>query len=299
MFWPGIGASWSEMVAYSQFFAAYSVSIALAVCLGLYLMVGPLRSLLRPSVAFLKKHYPSIIILFTLPLMVQLLSIAKSYVFGPHGSPASIENARLVYELGGGIINELQRSVESAFVVAGFEVTYMWVFAFFTYFLPVLLVARRDGRTLTMFTIAVAVNYAVLISSYIFFPVKVSSGLPGAGVEPVLYTSHTWGAMATSVDSLTNCFPSGHVSLSFTAFFVFALAGREYRRLSYLLGATGVILAFAVLLLGIHYPADVIGGFVLAGVATVVSANERAREMIVGAARSFRIAFEKKAIKQG
>jgi membrane-associated phospholipid phosphatase len=287
------------MVAYSQFFVAYSVSIALAVCLGLYLMAGSLRTLLKPSVAFLKKHYLLVVVLFTLPLMVQLLSVAKTYVFGPYGSPASVENARLVYELGGGIINDLQRSVESAFVVGGFEVTYMWVFAFFTYFLPLLLIAKRDGRTLTMFTIAVAINYAVLISSYIFFPVKVSSGLPGAGIEPVLYTSHTWGAMATSVDSLTNCFPSGHVSLSFTAFFVFALVGGEYKRLSYTLGATGVVLAFAVLLLGIHYPADVIGGIVLAVVATVASANERTRGTILRAVRSLRIAFEKKAVNQG
>ena len=246
-----------------------------------------MRPRLRPSLRFLKLHYNLIVVLAVLPLSVQFLSLAKAQFFGPNGSESSIENARMVFAFGGGVIKVLQHSLDSGFLVTTFETTYMWVFALFTYFLPILLVVKRDSRTLTMFTIAVAINYAVLMSSFIVFPVKVSSGLPGADVTPVLYNSHTWGAMATSVDSLTNCFPSGHISLSFTAFFVFALAGSEYRRLSYVLGATGVTLGLAVLYLGIHYPADVLGGLALAAIATACSTNERSRAAIVRTVKSF------------
>jgi len=268
------------MAAYGHFFAVYAASIIIAVYVGLRLMGVSIRTSWKPSIAFARRHYLMLIVLAALPLAVQALSLAKTFFGDTHYVTESINNASKVYALGGGIITTLQRSLDSAIIDAFFGVTYMWVFAVFTYLLPILLVVKRDGPILANFTIAVGMNYVVLIIFYILFPVKVSSGLPGANVEPVLYSSDTWSAMATSVDSLTNCFPSGHVSLSFTAFLVFALAGVEYRRLSYILGATAVILGIAVLHLGIHYPADVLGGLVLAAFSVFCATNERVREAV-------------------
>jgi membrane-associated phospholipid phosphatase len=273
-------------LTYTQFFLAYSSSIILAICLGLWFMVGPIGSFFRRSISFVRRYYVFLIILAALPLAVQAVSLAKSHLAGADYASDSTENAGAVYALGGGVIKVLQKSLDSDLLGASFEVTYMWVFAFFTYFLPVLLIAKRDIRTLSAFTIAIAINYSVLISSYVLFPVRVSSSLPGANIQPVLYDSHTWGMMATSVDSLTNCFPSGHISLSFTALFVFSLAGPEYRRLSCLLAATGITLVFAVLYLGIHYPADVIGGLVLAIASAVCATNKRVRETALSFVRS-------------
>jgi membrane-associated phospholipid phosphatase len=273
-------------VSYSDFFGLYALSLVGAIWIGLILMEVNVSKVWRPVRSFLRCNYAYIALIVSLPLMVQFISLAKVHSSDPGDVSESLSNAHLLYDLGGGLIPSLQNHLDSDLLESSLGFVYMWVFAFFTYFLPILLIARGDRRNFVIFALAVAINYAVLIPFYITFPVAVSSNLLGTGVEPVLYSSSVWGRMATSVDSLTNCFPSGHVSLSFTAFFVFALAGQGYRRLSYVLLATALSLGLAVLYLGIHYPADVVSGFVLAFYATAMARSESVRASLGKAFRA-------------
>jgi membrane-associated phospholipid phosphatase len=56
---------------------------------------------------------------------------------------------------------------------------------------------------------------------------------------------------------------------------VFVYAGTQYRRFSYFLGGATVAIVFAVLYLGIHWPADVFAGFVVAVAATVAARSDK------------------------
>jgi hypothetical protein len=60
-----------------------------------------------------------------------------------------------------------------------------------------------------------------------------------------------------------------------TAFLIFATAGTTYRRFSYFLGAATVATVVAVLCLGIHWPADVLAGFLVGIFAAMAARNER------------------------
>ncbi len=276
------------MLSYPEFFVLYSASIAAAVLLSLRLIVGRPRDFWPGVLEFLRHNYIYILVLAAFPLMVQWLSLAKEHMSDGHAVAESLSNGQLLFSVGGHLITTLQKNIESQVVADYFKFLYMWVFAFFTYFLPILFVAKRDRKTLVAFTIAISVNYLVLLSFYVAFPAVVSSRLPQEGVEPVLYSSTYWGSMASSVDCLTNCFPSGHVSLSFTAMFVVALAGRGYRPLAVALGISAVSIAVAVLYLGIHYPLDVVGGLTLATVATTAARNDSLRAVAGRTIRALR-----------
>lgn len=245
--------------------------------IGLTRVSGGLSGAWRPVLRFLRQNRAYVLVIALFPLMVQGVSFAKSQFMGEEGISESISNGMRIHSLGGGTITVLQRGLDSHLAMAYMAFIYMWVFAFFTYFLPLLLIVKRDRRTLREFALAIGTNYAVLIPFYLFLPVAVSSSLPGVQVQPLLYSMPYWGTMATSVDSLTNCFPSGHTSLSFTALIIFALAGYEYRRLTYVLGVTALSVVVAVLYLGIHYPADVVGGLVLAVGASLFAKSNLSR----------------------
>lgn len=271
------------MIPYSHFFAFYGATLVAAVLVGLSLLGSPLQKVWRHSLAFLRKNYIYVVILAALPLAVQSLNMIKASFGDAHDAVEAVSNARLVFGFEGDLIPSLQRTLDSDLLGAFLIFTYMWVFSFLTYFLPILLVAKRNRPALVTFTLAMSLNYIVLVAFYTLFPVSVSSDLPGANVQPLLYSTDYWGTMATGVNPLTNCFPSAHISLSFTAFIVFAIAGREYRGLTYALGATAFTLVIAVLYLGIHYPADVLGGLALAASATYCAANGRVRRVLGGA----------------
>lgn len=278
------------MISYTGFFVIYSVSMVVALVLAVRFMVGRVWGNMRPVATFVKQHYAYLIVLAAFPLMVQWISMIKSALYDGHAISHSVSNGAMLFSMGGNIITGLQSNIESDLASGYFMFLYMWVFAFFTYFLPILLVAKRDKKTLIAFTIAVATNYIVLISFYLTFPAAVSSNLPTADVKPVLYSSAYWGSMASSVDCLTNCFPSGHVSLSFTSLFVIWLAGREYRPLAYALAGAAVSIAIAVLYLGIHYPLDVVGGLLLAVGSTALARSDWVRAAIARYVRTLRVA---------
>ncbi|MCJ7606667.1 MAG: phosphatase PAP2 family protein, partial [Thermoplasmata archaeon] len=143
------------------------------------------------------------------------------------------------------------------------------------YFTPILILALDDRRTFRRYSIAMLLNYMVLMPFYLFFPVSVTGFYADSGVTPLLYIDTNWGRVVTSVDPLDNDFPSGHVSLIVTTLLVLVAAGRDYKTYYYFVGLATAAIVFAVLYLGVHWIADVFAGFLLAVGATVLSKNER------------------------
>ena len=267
-------------LSYSTFFALYSVTMILGVFLAVWLIIGWKEMSWRKALRSAKYNAVYIIIIAVFPLFIQLQDLIEARFAGPGESSREVLYTHWIFSLSGGAIRILQDRLDYAILVDFFCIIYAWLFTFLIYFAPVLLVSADDRVNLRKYAIAMMFNYIILVPFYALFPVSVSSSLPDSGITPLLYIDTHWGKMVTSVDPLNNDFPSGHVSLAVTTLLIFAYARKEYKGLYYfLIFATGAII-FAVLYLGVHWPADVFAGF-LVGVFAVVAANSEKIQMTI------------------
>lgn len=262
-------------LSYAAFFTIYSISTVLACFAGVLIVVGWKNMSLRNTLLSLRYNAVYIILLAAFPLVIQIQDIAERAVTGPGEVLKEIHYTNWIFSVAGSAVAVLQDRLNYAIVTDLFAIAYVWVFTFLTYFAPILLLSKDDRTTLRTYAIAVILNYVVLTPFYLLFPVSVTSSHVAAEMTPLLYADPHWGKMVTSVDPLNNDFPSGHVSLSTTTFLVFVYAGTQYRRFSYFLGGATVAIVFAVLYLGIHWPADVFAGFVVAVAATVAARSDK------------------------
>lgn len=257
-------------ISYSLFFLVYLVTIVAGVILGLLVTVGWKDLWMRKTLASLRYNIVYVLILAGLPLIIQTIDVLEAS--GVVGLGGEVFYTNWIFQLSGEAIRIIQERLNYGLLQDFFIVVYVWVFTFITYFCPILLLARDDRVTMRRYSVAMMLNYLILIPFYLFFPVAVSGSTPESGMRPMLYVSTYWGRMVTSVDPLNNGFPSGHMSLMVATFLVFYLAGTSYRRYYIFLAASTTAIAFAVLYLGIHWPPDVFAGFVI-GVATGVASG--------------------------
>jgi membrane-associated phospholipid phosphatase len=260
-------------LSYSVFFALYTVTMVVAVFAGLLILVGWKDMYWRKALLSVRYNAVYVILIAAFPLLVQAQDILEKQL-DDEGSKTIIYT-NWIFSLAGGAIRVVQDWLNYAVLKDFFIIAYAWGFAFITYFAPIILLVKDDRATLRHYAIAMMFNYIVLIPFYLAFPVTVTGSHPDSGMTPLLYASTSWGRMVTSVDPLDNDFPSGHVSLSVTTFLIFAYAGIGYRRLSYFLAGATVAIVFSVLYLGVHWPADVFAGFLLAVGATVAARSDR------------------------
>ena len=266
-------------LSYPMFFTLYTASMLTVAMLGLLVLVRWKNMFLRKTMLSVRYNIVYVIILIAFPLVIQAQDIIEKSFAGP-GTTREVAYTNWIFSLSGGVIQILQERLNYAILTNFFIIVYAWLFAFLTYFAPVLLLVKDDRLTLRKYAIAISFNYLILIPSYALFPVSVTSSYSDSGMIPLLYANPHWGRMVTSIFSLNNDFPSGHVSLMVTTFLVFATAGVGYRKFSYFLGASAVAIVVAVLYLGIHWPADVFAGF-LVGIGTTVAARTDRIQMTI------------------
>jgi membrane-associated phospholipid phosphatase len=268
------------VLSYAGFYVIYASSLVLATVIGLLVLVGWKDIWLKKILKSARYNAVYIVILTAFPLLIELHGFLGGGPSGPGEMAKEVRNTSWVFDLGGGIVKILQSWLNYGIVTDFLIIIYAWLFYFLIYFAPVLMLARDDRLTLRKYAIAFIITYCILTLFYAFFPVSVSSSSQETDVVPILYVNTYWGRMVTNIDPLNTDFPSGHVSLSVTAFLIFATAGTTYRRFSYFLGAVTVATVFAVLCLGIHWPADVLSGFLVGIFAAVAARNDRIQTTI-------------------
>lgn len=259
-------------LTYTEFFAIYLASLALATVIGLLVLVGWKDIWLQKAMSSLRYNAVYVAILAAFPLIIEFHDVLFGRPSGAGELAREVRYTNWIFDLSGGVVQILQSWLNYGILTDFFIIIYAWLFYFLIYFSPVLLIVRDDRLTLRTYAIAFIIAYLVLAVFYAFFPVSVTSSYSGTGVVPILYVNSYWGRMITNIDPLNNDFPSGHVSLSVTALLVFATSGIVYRKFAYFLAATTVATVLAVLYLGIHWPADVFAGF-LVGIFAVVAAR--------------------------
>ena len=258
-------------VSYTLFLGLYVASILVGIALAMQVVVGWKNVSLPRFVRSAKYNLLYIVIIATAPLLVLLEHAFVSVEM----NSKEIVYTNWLFNIGGDVITILQDRLDYQVLADLSIVIYVWIYTFILYFTPILILVMDDRATFRRYSIAMLFNYVVLLPFYIFFPVTVTGFYADSGMTPLLYIDTNWGRMVTSIDPLNNDFPSAHISLMVTALLILVYAGVDYRRYYYFVACASVAIAFAVLYLGVHWLADVFGGFALAIGAYMLSGNQK------------------------
>lgn len=116
----------------------------------------------------------------------------------------------------------------------------------------------------------VILNYLVAIPFYLFFPInEVWSYAPSGAVFYMYEVFPNFDAAYRPLSGINNCFPSLHTSISVSMAILAVRSGN--RRWAIAACISAFIIVFAIFYMGIHWLTDMIGGLVLATVATTLA----------------------------
>lgn len=116
---------------------------------------------------------------------------------------------------------------------------------------------------------AIIINYAVAIPFYLYFPVNEVWSYVPAGVRfTMLDVFPKFEEEYRPLSGLNNCFPSLHTSISVTMALLAFRSGN--RRWMVITSISAVVIVFGIFYLGIHWLTDMIGGTLLAVLASSV-----------------------------
>ncbi|MDQ2870665.1 MAG: CHAT domain-containing protein [Acidobacteriota bacterium] len=154
--------------------------------------------------------------------------------------------------------------------IYGYSIAYFFLFPLLGLAVAFGLARRRDPRAFRLFAVAVAIDYAISLPFFLFFPVPERWAFPDSGA---MLLSDRWSSrlieIIRPISGLDNCFPSSHVSLT-VILIAFCYLYRFRFRATVL--ALGIAVILSTFVLGIHWIADI-----LAGVSTGVLAVSLAR----------------------
>jgi len=116
---------------------------------------------------------------------------------------------------------------------------------------------------------AIIINYAIAIPFYLYLPVNEVWSYAPAGVRFVMLDIFPkFEQEYRPLSGLNNCFPSLHTSISVTMALLAFRSGN--RRWMVITATTAVIIVFGIFYLGIHWLTDMMGGTLLAVLASTL-----------------------------
>jgi len=155
-------------------------------------------------------------------------------------------------------------------VVYGYSIAYFFALLLLVVITGWALARRADPRPFRIFALAIAVDYAVSLPFFLFFPVPERWAWPDSGA---ILLSDLWAPQLIEIfrpfSGLDNCFPSFHVSLTTV---VVGLCFTERLRFRWVAFWLGVLIVLSTAVLGIHWLTDIVAGLAT-GVLAVAAAQ--------------------------
>ena len=158
----------------------------------------------------------------------------------------------------------------SPLVVYGYSIAYFFVLLLLVVAIGWSLARRVNPRPFRVFASAIALDYAISLPFFLFFPVPERWSWPDSGA---ILLSDLWAPQLIELfrpfSGLDNCFPSFHVSLT-TA--VVALAFIERLRFRWAGLWLGLLVVLSTAVLGIHWLTDIVAGLATGILAVALAA---------------------------
>ncbi|MMZ61443.1 undecaprenyl pyrophosphate phosphatase [compost metagenome] len=111
------------------------------------------------------------------------------------------------------------------------------------------------------------INYLIAIPFYLLFPVnEVWSFAPSGASLYMLEAFPEFNTIYRPLSGINNCFPSLHTSISVTVAILAVRSGN--RRWATIAVSSAAIIVFSIFYLGIHWLTDMLGGLILASIAS-------------------------------
>lgn len=238
-------------------------ALSLLLLLGVSTGQSPFRSL-RSALSAMRRDARAWQMLLALGavLATNALQLRWETAYGP---PGAIDYTAAVARLGTGLIYALQR-LEWPPVTHLLTYVYVILFPLLGVCALILFLASQNWSAMRRLVIAFLVNYLVAIPFYLFVPVREAWAADKSirFLIPTVYPAFEVDYRPLS--GLDNCFPSLHTSLALTFALVAWRSGN--RRLAIALTTGAALVMLSTLYLGVHWVVDLVGGALLAAVAT-------------------------------
>ncbi|HLG58292.1 MAG TPA: CHAT domain-containing protein [Vicinamibacterales bacterium] len=235
-------------------------------------LTPPSPSGIRPAaivpVSRLRAALPSIL-LVALVFSVNLGETAIEGNWATSLSESAAAFASALHWLEGGFTFE-NPDVTYRVAIYGYSTVYFFLFPALAIVVAWVLARRRQPEPFRTFALALAIDYAISLPFFLFFPVPERWAYPDANA---ILLSDLWSSTLIDairpVSALDNCFPSFHTSMTVVIVLCCYLHQVRFRTTALCLGAAVLASTFA---LGIHWAGDIVAG-TAAGVVSVALAR--------------------------
>lgn len=176
--------------------------------------------------------------------------------------PVGIKATNWVYQFEGvEHVLFLQNHLDQLIVIHSASLFYILGLTYFVVFTPVFFLSRGEKENFTLFSKILMVNYFFILPGYFLFHVEVTS-LYAPEVQRIMYSHDQYYAILYLINRLSNCFPSGHISISLSITLL-ALFRTKLKRFGYFGIVFTVMTGFVIIYLGVHWLIDIPAGFLI------------------------------------
>jgi membrane-associated phospholipid phosphatase len=262
-------------LSYPAFMALFTLTLMGSMVAGLYIF-GDFKSLTKERIMKgVDENWKFALVLALVLLAVFIENKTHDIVVGA----LNTDYTHLIYSLSfrGQIVDSVQMVLRSAIADWFFITVYLFSFTFVLFFTPLLYMVRDDKKRMKQYTLAIVINYMILIPFYVFFAVRTPGYYGLSSAQPILYSHPNLVQLVREIDPLDNCFPSGHLSVPITVVLLLMplRKHRQYFRFALFMMILTVLIGISVLYLGIHWSIDIAAGALVAAFAVWVAKNRR------------------------
>ncbi|WP_334078035.1 phosphatase PAP2 family protein [Paenibacillus sanfengchensis] len=250
-----------------QFHSMSTISLLTAVVFLLLVLLCCTRSLWTAATAMLSLLVKSRKLLLVVAMMVAVLLLNSLELTWEQNYSYSADFTPWVFQLEGHFVSFFQQLFHAPGVTL--VVSFFYLVVFQALILASLFIYAGDGRQLFVYATCctVMLNYLVALPFYALFPVnEVWSYPPSGAAFYMLEAFPEFNTLYRPLSGINNCFPSLHTSVSVSMAMLAIRSGN--RKWAIAATASAAIIVFSIFYLGIHWLTDMIGGLLLATLAS-------------------------------
>lgn len=250
-----------------QFHSMSTISWLTAAVFLLFVTLCCTRSLWAAISALFSLLVKSRRILLVMALMVGVLLLNSLELTWEQNYSYSADFTPWVFQLEGHFVAFFQQLFHAQGVTL--VVSFFYLVVFQALILASLFIYAGDGRRLFVYATCctVMLNYLVALPFYALFPVNEVWSYPPSGASfYMLEAFPKFNELYRPLSGINNCFPSLHTSISVSMAILAIRSGN--RRWAIAATGSAAVIVFSIFYLGIHWFTDMIGGLLLATLAS-------------------------------